>query len=50
MHTPISLIHARLEPGAVWRHAPVAGHNPFVYAFGGACKTVLAYSSALFFR
>lgn len=37
MRTPISLIHARIEPGAAWRHGPVAGHNPFVYVFGGGC-------------
>jgi redox-sensitive bicupin YhaK (pirin superfamily) len=46
MHTPISLIHARIEPSAVWRHAPVAGHNPFVYVFGGGCEIAIAAGNA----
>ncbi|MEJ2120999.1 MAG: pirin family protein [Alphaproteobacteria bacterium] len=46
MLTPISLIHARIEPGAVWRHAPVAGHNPFVYIFGGACEIAISAGQA----
>jgi redox-sensitive bicupin YhaK (pirin superfamily) len=46
MLTPISLIHARIEPGAIWRHDPVAGHNPFVYVFGGACEIAIAAGQA----
>jgi len=46
MLTPISLIHTRLEPGAVWRHVPEPGHNPFVYVFGGACELEIAAGRA----
>ncbi|HUT49731.1 MAG TPA: pirin family protein [Alphaproteobacteria bacterium] len=46
MRTPISLIHARIEPGGVWRHQPAAGHNPFVYVFGGACDVGIANGGA----
>jgi len=46
MHRPISLIHARIAPGAVWRHAPAADHNPFVYVFGGACEIAIPAGQA----
>jgi len=46
MLTPISLIHARIAPGAIWRHTPVVGHNPFVYVFGGACEIAIAGGKA----
>jgi redox-sensitive bicupin YhaK (pirin superfamily) len=46
MLTPISLIHARIASGAVWKHAPEPGHNPFVYLFGGACEIAIAPGSA----
>jgi len=46
MRTPISLVHARIEPGAAWRHEPTDGHNPFVYVFGGACDIEIANGTA----
>jgi len=46
MRTPISLIHARLEPGARWQHEANVGHNPFVYVIEGGCQIAIGGGDA----
>lgn len=38
MLTKVSLIHARLDRGACWRHDLSLGHNAFAYVFDGVCE------------
>ncbi len=45
MLTPVSVIRARLDRGACWRHDTIPGHNAFAYVIEGACAIEAAGNS-----